>query len=61
MIPDTRYFIPALRGELLDSRTKKELKTMLDVSYPTIRDYEERADNDIERANATLELTYEDA
>jgi hypothetical protein len=46
---------------MLDSRTKKDLKTMLDVSYPTIRDYEERADNDIERANATLGLTYEDA
>lgn len=46
---------------MLDSRTKKDLKTMLDVSYPTIRDYEERADNDIKRANATLGLAYEDA
>ena len=44
---------------MLDSRTKKDLKTMLDVSYPTIREYEERADNDIKRANATLELTFD--
>jgi hypothetical protein len=40
--------------------SKKDIKTMLDVSYPTVTGYEERANDDIDRAKATLNLTYDE-
>lgn len=39
--------------------SKKDIKGLLDVSYGTVADYEERAKTDIKRANATLSLTYD--
>lgn len=46
---------------MLSSLSKNDLKAMLDVTYPTIREYEKRAENDVKRADATFELNYEDA
>jgi len=41
---------------LLDTLSKKDLKQRFDVAFPTIRGYEERAEENLDRAAATLDL-----